>query len=180
MRRPNRRIIVPAILAALGTWLLVGCIYIPTFGTTVRGRNAGGEVGAAASRKPVRVAGSTLADAIRVLGEPPQATADRRVVAYPWTVRNGIFVWPLCFTGASAYGRRTLVLRFDERHVLQSFQILKNDETLFTLDGGAGMLLLPPEIERERASEFRRRAVLRPPSPVAATVPATVPVHQPE
>jgi hypothetical protein len=180
MRTSKRKLLLPTGLAGLGVWVLVGCVYIPTFGPTVRGRNASGEVGPAGSKKPIRVSASTLDDVIRVLGEPPLATSDRRVVGYPWSVRNGYLVWPLCFSGDSIYGNRTLVLRFDERQVLRSFEILKQDEDFQTAGGMLRMTPLPPEIERERAEERRRqfereRALSRPP-----TVPATEPVSRPE
>src|SRR6478609_6065945 len=128
MRAFKRKLLLPTGLAALGVWVLVGCVYIPTFGPTVRGRNAAGDVGPAGSKKPVRVADSTLADVVRVLGEPPLATADRRVVGYPWSVRKGFLVWPLCFSADSIHGNRTLVLRFDGQQVLRSFEVLKQDE----------------------------------------------------
>jgi hypothetical protein len=180
MRTSKRKLLLPTGLAALGVWVLVGCVYIPTFGPTVRGRNASGEVGPAGSKKPIRVSASTLEDVIRVLGEPPLATSDRRVVGYPWSVRNGYLVWPLCFSGDSIYGNRTLVLRFDEQQVLRSFQVLKQDENFMTAGGMLRMTPLPPEIKKERAEERRRQYELKRASSRPTTVPATSPVAEPE
>jgi hypothetical protein len=161
VRTSKRKLLLPIGLTALGAWVFAGCVYIPTFGPTVRGRNAAGDIGPPDSKKPIRVTASTLADVIRLLGEPPLATSDRRVVGYPWSVRNGYLVWPLCFSGESFYGHRTLVLRFDERQVLQSFEILKHDDDLQTAGGVLSMTPLPPEIARERAEEMRRQYELK-------------------
>ena len=163
-------------LAVVGVWLLVGCIYIPTFGTRFSGKNVGKSVGAAGSDKPVRVKYSTRSDVLRVLGEPPFATADRRVFAYPWTVRNGIAVWPLCFATSAIRGQRTLVLRFDSNDVLGSFQTLKQNEPVVNLYYDQPLApLLPEEIEKERSAARLREFQ----SGRASTRPATVPAAQP-
>jgi hypothetical protein len=180
MRTSKRKLLIPIGLTALGVWVLVGCVYIPTFGPTVRGRNAAGDVGSAGSRKLIRVTVSTLADVIRVLGEPPLATRDWRVVGYPWSVRNGYLVWPLCFSGESIYGNRTLVLRFDEQQVLRSFQVLTQDENFMNAGGMLRITPLPPEIKQERAEERRRQYELKRASTRPTTLPATAPVAEPE
>src|SRR5687768_2214030 len=156
MMHRRARIALPVALIVLGMWLLVGCVYIPTFGTTVSGKNVAGSVGPKASRKPVRISLSTVTDVVRVLGEPPHATSDRRVFAYPWTVRNGIAVWPLCFAAYSVRGTRTLVLRFDEQHVLFSAELLSENDRVIRWDQSVGSPKLPIEIWEERAANARR------------------------
>ena len=176
-RRKIRRLLAPLVLIVAGVWVLVGCVYIPTFGTRMAGKDVAKSVGHADSRKPIRVSRATVADVLRVLGEPPFATDDRRVFAYPWTVRNGIAVWPLCFAAYPVRGQRTLVLRFDTEDVLGSFEVLKRDEPAVNLYYNQKMLpVLPQEIERERWHS--RPAGVHPWAP--STRPATSPATQPE
>ena len=175
-RRRIRRLLAPVALIVIGVWLLAGCVYIPTFSTTTSGKSVGGSVGAADSRRPLRVSRSTLDDVLRVLGKPPHATSDGRVLAYPWSVRHGIVVWPLCFAGYSVNGQRTLVLRLDERHVLRSFEILRQDDNILDLYGGArGAKMLPPEIWGDRAEAMREKLGRWQPSTRTSTAPATRP-----
>jgi hypothetical protein len=174
--RHARHIVLPAALALLGVWVLAGCLYIPTFGTTVKGRNASKSVGAARSGKPIGVARSSAADVIRLLGEPTFATADRSVFAYPWTVRNGYAVWPLCFGGYSVLGERTLVLRFAGDERLRSYEVLRRDDPVIQINSMGSRAPLPPEIEEEmraaRMKEYERGR--------SSTRPATAPVTRPE
>jgi hypothetical protein len=171
-----RSIIVPAALAAVGVWLLVGCLYVPTFGPVISGKDAAKAVGAAGSKRPLRTGQASVADVRRVLGEPPFASDDGRVLAYPWTVRNGLAVWPLCFAAYPVRGQRTLVLRFDANGFLQSFRVLMQDEPVVNLYYNEPQSpLLPEEIENDlrsaRLAEVQRRH--------ASTRPATVPTTQP-
>src|SRR3712207_1613261 len=104
MRPKLRPLLAPIALIVIGVWLLAGCVYVPTFGTTTSGRNAGKSVGPANSDRPLRVSRATLDDVLKVLGRPPHATAEGRVLAYPWRVRHGVSIWPLCFAADSVDG----------------------------------------------------------------------------
>ena len=173
------RIAAPAAFMLLGIWLLVGCVYVPTFDKVVTGRNAAKKVGDARSRRPLRVTRSELADVLRVLGEPRFATADRRVLAYPWTVRNGVAVWPLCLAAYPVKGQRTLVLRFDDRDVLRSFEILKRNDPVVQISAMGFTVPLPPEIEREMAAESRLVEQRRRATTQSSSRPVTDPDTQP-
>jgi hypothetical protein len=129
-------LLLPLVLASIGVGLLVGCIYIPTFGAAVSGRNVAKQVGDARSRKPVRVGTSTRDDVLRLLGAPQASKADGTGVAYMWSVRNGVAVWPLCFQAESIIGYRTLVLRFDEAGRMKSYEVLKSDTPVVLNLGG--------------------------------------------
>jgi hypothetical protein len=180
MRPSTRKLLLPSALATLGVWALVGCVYIPAFGPTVTGKNASESVGYKDSRKPVRTNASSLDDVIRILGEPQAATADRRVLAYTWVVRNGYSIWPLCFAGYAVNGKRTLVLRFDGRDVLKSFEVLKLNDPVIRINGVGGRFAMPVEIEQERIAEGRRIMEQRRSATRPTTTPATAPAVQPE
>jgi hypothetical protein len=138
------KLLLPATLALLGIALLSGCVLIPTFGVTMKGRNVGKEVGDKGSDKPVRVGRATEADGRRLLGDPPYSSDDGRVFAYTWMVRNGVIVFPLCFSADSLRGHRTLVLRFDEAGVLELFKVHNSDEQFWWPAPAAPVL--PPEV----------------------------------
>ena len=129
------RLLLPAMLAAVGVFLLIGCIYIPTFNAVKQGENYSKKVGDAKSRKPVRVGKSTLQDVLRVLGKPAASASGDAALAYTWTVQTGVAVWPLCFHADALKGYRTLVLRFDAEGRLASYQILKADTPLLDFGG---------------------------------------------
>jgi hypothetical protein len=172
----SRKLAFPIALAVVGAWLLVGCVYVPTFGPVISGKDVAKAVGAGDSKKPLRTGQASVADVRRLLGEPPFASDDGRVLAYPWTVRNGLAVWPLCFSAYPVRGQRTLVLRFDSSGFLQSFHLLKQDEPVMNLYPNQPQSpLLPEEIENDlrsaRIAEVQRRK--------ASTRPATVPTTQP-
>ena len=151
MTRPQswKRLVLPACLAAVGVWLLAGCIYIPTFGTVTAGKNVAGKVGDEASRKPLRVGHATREDVIALLGHPHVTKSDRSAVAYTWNVRNAFVVWPLCFQGYPLNGRRSLVLRFGPDDRLAGYEVLKDDDELvdFSSPGGPP---LPEDLEHEQ------------------------------
>ena len=131
----RQRLLLPATLAGVGVYLLVGCIYIPTFKGVKSGKNYYKLVGDAKSRKPVRVGRSTLEDALRILGAPFSRKGDGEALAYAWTVQTGVAVWPLCFHAESMQGYRTLVLRFDATRQLASYAILKTNEPCLNFGG---------------------------------------------
>ena len=121
------RLLLPAALAGVGVFLLVGCIYVPMFNKVEEGQNYSKKVGNAKSRKPIRVGRAHRDDVMRVLGAPPYASPDGRRAAYPWSVTNGIWVWPLCFNAYAQRGNRALLLDFDEKGIVRGFRVEKYD-----------------------------------------------------
>lgn len=119
-----RRIALPFGLLALGVWLLNGCIYIPTFNRTVEGKNLRNKVGSAHSHRPVKIGVSTAHDVVRELGKPYRQTEDGRVLCYTWKTQAAATVWPLCFDYYSIDRWQTLVLRFNDKGVLSSSEVL--------------------------------------------------------
>ncbi len=130
-----RRFVLPATLIGLGVFLLVGCIYIPTFNGVKTGQNYSKKVGDAKSRKPVRVGRSTFEDVLRILGAPSATKPGDEALAYAWTVQTGVAIWPLCFHAEPINGYRTLVLRFDDQRRLSSYEILKHNAPLINFGG---------------------------------------------
>jgi len=121
-RNTLRRALPPLLLAAAGAWLLVGCIYVPTFNTVVSGKDVSPRVGGERSKRPLRVGGATRSDVVRVLGEPKLVSNDGLRVAYPWTVMKAVMV-SICFPALPHQETRALVLTFDERDTLVSYEI---------------------------------------------------------
>lgn len=142
------RLLLPLALIVLGLSLLAGCIYIPTFGRTIDGENVAKKVGDEQSRKPVRVNRTTRDQVLSLLGPPDLMNSDGSALAYTWTVQNGFAVWPLCFTGSSVDGYRTLVLRFNPAGKLASFKVLKANEPL--LDFGGTTHPMPDDLRDEQ------------------------------
>ncbi len=64
---------------------------------------------------------------IALLGYPQYASQDGRRIAYTWTVLNGEWVYPLCFTAQPQQGQRALELTFDQHNVLEDYQLSKVD-----------------------------------------------------
>ena len=169
------KLLRPLALLALGLWLIVGCIYVPMFGRTIQGTNAGNVVGGANSSRPIRIHRTTRDEVVRILGRPYAHREDNSALAYVWTVQNGFTVWPLCFAGYSVDGRRTLVLRFDQGGVLQSTEILKSNDGVIQM-GQASIrhVPLPPDFyeltPKELASPASRQP--RPQGPTYRTEPS--------
>ena len=143
-RRRFPKALAPVLLAALGVWLLVGCLYIPTFNRRVSGRDVSPEVGDERSKRPVRVNHATRADVVKVLGQPMLTSYDGRRVAYHWTTMHALWVWPLCFQAYPENETRTLVLTFDEGDTLSAYQVTTHTENLLT-SGGPVRPRLPRE-----------------------------------
>lgn len=139
------------ILGAAGTWMLVGCIYIPTFNKRVTGRDVSRQVGQADSTRAVRVGRATRADVVRVLGEPTNVSTDGRHIAYSWTVLNGLWVFPLCFRATPQHETRALVLTFDANDTLVSYETTRNGQSLSTA-GQPNHPRLPRDFYRPRYS----------------------------
>src|SRR2546422_6907260 len=99
MRRPRiaLRLIVPATLIVAALWLISGCVFIPTFSVTTKGKNAADQVGGPHSWAKLKTGRATFQDVERILGPPPYATPDGSRIAYTWQTLNGIWLWPLCF-----------------------------------------------------------------------------------
>jgi hypothetical protein len=115
----SSRLVLPFVLVVAGAFLLIGCIYIPTFNKVVRGVDASKEVGDAKSRKPLRIGHATRADVERVLGPPQYASADGSEVGYTWVIQRGVWL-SVCFGSEKVTGMRGVVLKFDG-DVLQGF-----------------------------------------------------------
>ena len=119
------KLAMPITLVVVGVWLLTGCIFIPTFDKTIRGRNVSEYIGSAKQARPIRLHAATRNDVLRILGEPHFASPDSTRIAYVWYVRNGMWLWPLCFTAFPQDGSRALLLTFDEAGVLRTSEVLK-------------------------------------------------------
>jgi hypothetical protein len=159
IRATLKKALLPVLLTAAGVWLLVGCVYIPTFGRVSQGSDASRQVGNARSKKPLQVSRATRDDVLRVLGTPRFTSSSGLEAAYAWEVQNGYTVWPLClFSGYPVNGKRTLVLRFGGDGVLRSSQVLKSDANVIQISAyGPGIrLLLPPDLEEDRIAQLRR------------------------
>lgn len=133
------RLILPITLIVIGTLMLGGCFFVPTFNAPVNGPPPVEKVGDAKSRKPIRVGTASREEVLNVLGPPNARTDDGRVMAYTWAVRRGYWVWPLCFMADPRYGGRTLVLRFDTDGVLDSYEVLANGALLDPIQFGAAL-----------------------------------------
>src|SRR5262245_61924824 len=91
------RKILPISLIVIGTFLLSGCIFIPTFvQPTVVGRNAWEKVGGPSSKQPLRMGNATLEQTLKLLGSPQYASSDGRQIVYSWQMLDGVYIG-LCF-----------------------------------------------------------------------------------
>jgi hypothetical protein len=131
-RTKLRKCLPPVLLAAFGLWLLAGCVYLPTFNSRVSGTDVSGEVGKPDSKRPLRINDARREDVLRVLGPPWAESEDGRQVAYTWVVRNGVWVWPLCFQGYPQLETRTLTLTFDDNDVLASYELSQLAQNFLT------------------------------------------------
>ena len=171
MKQRRTRLLLPLALAAIGAWLLAGCIFVPTFDKTIRGRNVSKYVGSAKQNRPLRLHAATRDDVLRVLGEPHYASPDRTRLGYQWDVLNGYWVWPLCFSGYRQEGRRVLLLTFDEAGVLRTSEVLKNNGNVF-FQRIIGMPGLPRDMLPGGAGRPTTAPATRPsPSPATGALP---------
>jgi hypothetical protein len=132
-----------------------GCVYVPMFGKPVSGTHTRDAIRRPESMKRLNPSTATEADVIALLGEPKITTTDRQVFVYPWIVQNGLTIYPLFLAADPVYGRRTLVVRFDERGVVRSREVLRADDPIIKVKDVGGFPL-PPEVEAELKA--RRRA----------------------
>src|SRR5687767_5405683 len=129
---PDRRLLIPSVLAALGFGILSGCIYLPTSEKTVRGTNVSAKVGKRDSSKPIRIGVTSRDQILDIVGAPAHASPDQTRLTYVWQVHSGVWFWPLCFfLGPDAMthpqaGRRALTLSFDSRGILQAATVPKD------------------------------------------------------
>ena len=130
-------ILLPALLIVAGILVLTGCLFIPTFNTTIQGTNVGAKVGDAASGRPIRVGFATREQIIAMFGKPPYMDDKGRRIGYAWTVKNGVWIYPLCFTGRDQIGDRGIELDFDDHGILNDFHIVAaGDPPMVIMDLG--------------------------------------------
>jgi hypothetical protein len=120
-------ILLPAVFIAMGLLILTGCIFIPGFHETVEKTNLAAKVGDANSDRPIRVGYATREQIVAMFGPPQYVDDSGRRIGYGWTVRNGIWIVPLCFTATPRLGYHGIELDFDERGVLRSFEVVADD-----------------------------------------------------
>ena len=144
-RHRLKKFVLPALMTLAGAWLLVGCIYIPTFGRVVGGKDVSKQVGGERSKAPLRPGSATRDDVVRVLGQPFFTESKGQALAYTWKIQHGFVSYPLClFQGDAIYGQRTLVLRFDDAGVLRSYDVLKWDADTSPVGDKHGPVPMPP------------------------------------
>jgi hypothetical protein len=154
------RAVTPLTLIALTLYVQMGCIYIPMFGRKLQGTNVSKQVGYFDSDRPPKVAHARRDDVIRLLGEPFAQKPDGSAMAYRWRVQNGIAIWPLCgFYAESIDGHRDLILRFDRAGILESFELLKRNDSLMKIGDSGGPPGLPGDFyPKEERVPSRRPA----------------------
>jgi hypothetical protein len=120
------KLIAPLVLLCLLVWLMVGCVYIPTFEhADLRGakqdfRKLTGET------KPIGVGRITRQQVLALLGPPPFASETGSAYGYVIDTRQGIWVIPLCFDAhAGNEGQTGLKLVFDDHGILKRYQVLE-------------------------------------------------------
>ena len=131
---------LPIVLILSGVYLLVGCIYIPTFGLSKDGKDFRGLVGEARSHRQIRPGNATRSLVIQLLGEPKLASSDGLTIAYELSTMDGYVIWPLCFDQSSAVKTRYLLrLKFNSGGRLESYQV-RNQSTgnILSSNGVAG------------------------------------------
>ena len=119
-----QRFVLPLGLLFIGVYVLVGCIYIPTFNATTGAKDARNYVGAAnEATKPLKLGMSTRANVHKVLGKPFFRTTDGRFVVYSWKKQKGLLVYPQCFSALPEARAFAMTLEFDSEGVLRSFDV---------------------------------------------------------
>jgi hypothetical protein len=158
MKTSSVRLLVPVGLTVLGLWLLVGCIYIPGFGRVSSGKDVSGKVGDDRSGRPLRLGAATREDVARVLGEPKFVSTDGHAVAYGWGVTKGYLVNVLCPPASQTFwGARSLVLRFDERGVLRTYELFKGPPPVMVVNGYRMPMILPEDLRLDWKEQQNRR-----------------------
>ena len=117
------RTLLPIMLILLGTSLLSGCIYIPTFGIPKDGTDFHKLIGDEQSNKPIRPHRITGAEIIRILGEPKRNQNEPGMIYYEYSSLTGVAIWPLCATVTPQNRFHTLYLHLDKDDNLTGYEI---------------------------------------------------------
>ncbi|MBV8779753.1 MAG: hypothetical protein JO353_00015 [Phycisphaerae bacterium] len=119
-------LILAVAVIVVGLIVVEGCIYIPTFNATVRGKNATNIVGSAQSDRPLRVGMATLRQVRNALGLQYWSATTKNSYSYMWEVQNGLWVGPLCYI--PQHGVRTMTFEFDDSGILRAFHVTSWDD----------------------------------------------------
>ncbi len=165
---------MPAVLILAGLVILTGCIFIPGFHETVEKTDVAAKVGDAGSNRPLRVGYATREQIVAMFGVPQYADNTGRRIGYEWTVRNGMWIVPLCFTATPRLGFHGIELDFDEHEVLRRFEVVADDpETGPNVGLGAQAVII-----RERPP-LDPALHPNPPSPLSSYIVPTQPHANP-
>jgi hypothetical protein len=169
MKRSWRRLVPPITLLILLTWVMVGCVYIPTFehvqltGSKADFRQMTGDKPDEHKIIPGR---TTRAQIEAVLGPPRSRSDDGRSVVYVIDTHQGLWTVPLCFfaTRYANWKRFELLVSYDANDVVEKYTVPQRSQDL------------PPPIGIiEDGNPFDRPGVVvmpaRPTHPEAATCP---------
>jgi hypothetical protein len=119
-----RSVVLPSVLALLGFWMLVGCIYIPGRDKLpAEARDPRPFVGKRDSGRPLKVETSTRDDVFKVLGQRHGGSSDGRIWEYHWEGQNGSWLVPLCFRSDPAWRRYAMRLEFGDDGRLKRFRV---------------------------------------------------------
>jgi hypothetical protein len=151
-------------LIALGVWLLDGCIPIPGNFEPRKGERPEASIGEAPSNSPLRLGSASREQVESYLGRPWELSPDGSVSLYAYEINTVSLFWPACFfLGLDRrYDSRYLLLHFDERGTLQSYQVYTNRDDA---QRGAGGIL---RRNGERDVVRSRAITTRPSSPATA------------
>lgn len=126
--RSLARIVLPASLAGVGMYLLVGCIPVPgSFQPSSGEPRPEARIGGPAGTRPLKLTRSTREDVLYVLGPLGEITPDGRTLVYDYFVVGSYWVMPLCFYAVPMQTNRSLRIDFDDAGVLRSFKVYKDD-----------------------------------------------------
>jgi hypothetical protein len=119
-----RRRVLPFLAAALGVFLLIGCVYIPGRDKLpADARDPRPFVGKRDSHRPLKVGTSTREDVFNVLGRADGGSSDGRAWEYHWEGQNGSWLVPLCFRSDPAWRRYVMRLEFADDGRLKRFRV---------------------------------------------------------
>lgn len=116
---------IPIALVLLGGYLSVGCFYVPTFDLPKEGADFRRKVGPADSHREIRPGNATRIYVERVLGQPKYVSKNGLTTYYELRLKDGVWVWPLCFYTDSDYTWYLLTLHFDKDGLLTKYEIEK-------------------------------------------------------
>ena len=116
-----------AIVIVVGLLFLEGCLFVPTGHKIDSGKDATKIVGAADSDRPLKIGTATRDQIRQAIGIHYWPLLDHSTI-YSWTVRDGYWVYPLCFTGWPQSSPRIMKFTFDDAGILRSFEIISIEE----------------------------------------------------